>query len=180
MPDVAFDAVRRGGLRLVRLREIDPLGRSRRHQPLGACWAGLIAIADQLRASQGLTSLDGPTQTLPALYGLPAADFHDITSGNNGYPAGPATTCAQALARPWPTSWCPAWRAFSASIGSRDRDSSTQSAGYFGQSVTFTATVLAPPGTGTPTGTVTFRDGSLILGTAPLGSDGQASFSTPH
>ena len=43
-------------------------------------WAGLIAIADQLRAAQGLASLDGPTQTLPKLYSLPAADFHKITS----------------------------------------------------------------------------------------------------
>ena len=48
------------------------------------CWAGLIAIADQMRASQGLGSLDGPSQTLPKLYALPSADFHDITSGSNG------------------------------------------------------------------------------------------------
>ncbi len=48
------------------------------------CWAGLIAIADQLRAGQGLTPLDGATQTLPKLYSLSTADFHDITSGSNG------------------------------------------------------------------------------------------------
>jgi autotransporter-associated beta strand protein len=53
------------------------------------CWAGLIAIADQGRSLLTLGSLDGPTQTLPALYGLPASDYHDITTGNNGYPAGP-------------------------------------------------------------------------------------------
>ena len=54
------------------------------------CWAGLVAIADQLRVSQGLGPLDGRSQTLPALYGLPAADFHDITSGSNGgFSAGP-------------------------------------------------------------------------------------------
>ena len=52
-------------------------------------WAGLIAIADQGRALQGLAPLDGPTQTLPAIYSLPASDFHDITVGNNGYEAGP-------------------------------------------------------------------------------------------
>jgi subtilase family serine protease len=44
-------------------------------------WAALIAIADQGRALAGETALDGPTQTLPMLYSLPAADFHDITSG---------------------------------------------------------------------------------------------------
>jgi hypothetical protein len=54
------------------------------------CWAGLIAIVDQGRALQGEGSLDGPTQTLPALYSLPASDFHDITIGSNGgYNAGP-------------------------------------------------------------------------------------------
>lgn len=53
-------------------------------------WAGLIAIADQGRALAGMNSLDGPTQTLPRLYSLPSADFHDITSGFNGrYSAGP-------------------------------------------------------------------------------------------
>ena len=52
-------------------------------------WAGLISIVDQGRALRGLSSLDGPTQTLPMLYSLPQSDFHDILSGNNGYAAGP-------------------------------------------------------------------------------------------
>jgi hypothetical protein len=48
----------------------------------------------------------------------------------------------------------------------------------FGQVVTFTANVLAkPPGSGTPTGTVTFMDFGSALGTASL-SGGQATFST--
>jgi hypothetical protein len=47
-------------------------------------WAGLIAVADQGRAINGLSSLDGPSQTLPMLYKAPASDFHDITTGNNG------------------------------------------------------------------------------------------------
>jgi hypothetical protein len=47
-------------------------------------WAALAAIADQGRALAGLGSLDGATQTLPTLYQLPGADFHDITSGSNG------------------------------------------------------------------------------------------------
>jgi len=48
------------------------------------CWAGLIVIANQIRATNKLGSLDGASQTLPALYSLPANDFHDITSGSNG------------------------------------------------------------------------------------------------
>ncbi len=50
-------------------------------------WAGIIAIADQGRSLRSRGSLDGPTQTLPILYRLPRRDFHEITVGNNGFPA---------------------------------------------------------------------------------------------
>jgi hypothetical protein len=53
-------------------------------------WAGLIAIANQGRVLAGVSPLDGPTQTLPALYAIPRTDFNDITSGDNGvFSAGP-------------------------------------------------------------------------------------------
>lgn len=56
--------------------------------------------------------------------------------------------------------------------------SSSPNPSVFGQGVTFTATVtVIPPETGTPTGTVTFRDGLTTIGTGTLNS-GQASFST--
>jgi subtilase family serine protease len=48
-------------------------------------WAALIAIADQMRVTNGLGTLNGATQTLKALYAAPAADFHDITSGSTQY-----------------------------------------------------------------------------------------------
>jgi hypothetical protein len=49
----------------------------------------------------------------------------------------------------------------------------------FGQSVTFTAIVAVnAPGAGTPTGTVTFMDGSSVLGTGTLGTAGTATFTT--
>jgi hypothetical protein len=47
-----------------------------------------------------------------------------------------------------------------------------------GQSVTFTATVVPATGTGTPTGTVTFKDGTTTLGTGTLNGSGVATFST--
>src|SRR6185369_14580584 len=48
------------------------------------------------------------------------------------------------------------------------------------QSVTFTATTVAnAPGTATPTGTVTFKDGTRILGTASL-SAGTARFTVSN
>ena len=45
-----------------------------------------------------------------------------------------------------------------------------------GQTVTFTATVTSAGGV--PTGTVTFRDGNVVLGSRTLNTAGQASFST--
>jgi len=49
----------------------------------------------------------------------------------------------------------------------------------FGQSVTFTATVTAyGPGSGTPTGTVTFMDGLTDIGTGMLDASGTATFAT--
>ena len=45
--------------------------------------------------------------------------------------------------------------------------------------MTFTATVTAAsPGSGTPTGSVTFYDGTTILGTGSLRGSGTATFTT--
>ena len=63
-------------------------------------WAGLMAIVDQGRALAGKTSMDGFTQTLPALYKLPSIDFHDITSGSNGFSAGPGYDLVTGLGTP--------------------------------------------------------------------------------
>jgi hypothetical protein len=55
---------------------------------------------------------------------------------------------------------------------------SSHNPSVFDQSVTFTATVVAiAPGSGTPTGTVTFKNGATVLGTGTL-SSGKATFST--
>ncbi len=56
---------------------------------LGApAWAAIVAIVDQGRALQGKGSLDGATQTLPALYQLPAADFHAVATPLQSSPWG--------------------------------------------------------------------------------------------
>src|SRR5262249_36062200 len=48
-----------------------------------------------------------------------------------------------------------------------------------GQAVTFRVGVTAvAPGAGTPTGTVTFKDGGVILGTFAVGADGTATLTT--
>jgi hypothetical protein len=46
----------------------------------------------------------------------------------------------------------------------------------YANTVTFTATVTSPDGT--PTGTVTFKDGNTVLGTGTLDAAGKATFST--
>ena len=53
-------------------------------------WAGMIAIANQGRQIFGGSALSGPTETLPGLYSAIdySRNYHDITAGNNGYPAG--------------------------------------------------------------------------------------------
>jgi hypothetical protein len=55
---------------------------------------------------------------------------------------------------------------------------SSPSPSKVGQNVTFTATVTRSPGTGTPTGTVQFYDGTTLLGSGPLGPNGKATFTT--
>jgi hypothetical protein len=54
----------------------------------------------------------------------------------------------------------------------------TSSQIFLGQNVTFTATVAHVLGTGTPTGTVTFKDGGTQIGTGTLNSSGSATLST--
>jgi subtilase family serine protease len=51
-------------------------------------WAGLVAIVNQGRAVNGNSSLNG-SDLLAQIYKVSANDFHDITSGSNGYQAGP-------------------------------------------------------------------------------------------
>ncbi len=64
------------------------------------CWAGLVAIADQLRVSAGLAPLEGSSQTLPGLYALPPGDFHDVVSGDNGNAAAVGYDMATGLGTP--------------------------------------------------------------------------------
>ncbi len=83
-PDVAYDADPNTGFPVY-----DTYGTGTTFEQVGGTsdaapqWAGLIALADQGRILAGSGSLNGQTQTLPMLYSLPAADFHDITSGTS-------------------------------------------------------------------------------------------------
>ncbi|HLJ95144.1 MAG TPA: S53 family peptidase [Gemmataceae bacterium] len=67
-------------------------------------WAALIALADQALALQKIGSLDGATQTIPALYNLAntsyATYYNDIVDGYNGYQAGPGYDLVTGLGSP--------------------------------------------------------------------------------
>jgi hypothetical protein len=90
-PDVAFDGDPSTGVEVYETAlgtgqgSWEPVGGT----SLGApAWAAIIAIADQGRALAGKGSLDGPTQTLPTLYALPAIDFHTVAARTPASPWG--------------------------------------------------------------------------------------------
>ncbi len=69
--------------------------------------------------------------------------------------------------------------AYEAQISTTTTITSSGSPSVFAQMVTFTVSVgVVAPGAGTPTGTVTFMDGSTPLATVTLDGSGQATFST--
>lgn len=63
-------------------------------------------------------------------------------------------------------------------IGTSTALASTPNPSFAGQAVTFTATVTKSGGSGTPTGTVTFKDGGSTLGAGTLNGASAASFTT--
>jgi len=62
-------------------------------------WAGLVAIADQGLATGKKGSLSN-TQAQTDLYALPSSDFHNITTGFNGYSATPGYDLVTGLGSP--------------------------------------------------------------------------------
>ncbi|HEV3416877.1 MAG TPA: dockerin type I domain-containing protein [Pirellulales bacterium] len=103
IPDVAFDANPNTG---VSIYDSYDFGTTNPWVKVGGtslsapAWGTLIAIADQGRASIGVASLDGPTQTLPTIYSLSSNDFNDIITGNNGFAAGPGYDLVTGLGTP--------------------------------------------------------------------------------
>ncbi|MCC6424682.1 MAG: S53 family peptidase [Phycisphaerales bacterium] len=102
-PDVAYDADPKSGFSVY-----DSTGGSNNgpwYQVGGTSagspqWAALVAIADQGRGYLGKGSMDGRREVLPDLYQMSTADFHDITSGFNGYFAQPGYDLVTGLGSP--------------------------------------------------------------------------------
>jgi subtilase family serine protease len=88
-PDVAFDGDPNSG---VAVYATDPDTGQGAWQIVGGtslgapAWAGLIATVDQGRALVGQPSLDGPTETLPALYAAATTDFHAVAASTGSNP----------------------------------------------------------------------------------------------
>ena len=161
-PDVSFDADPLTG---VAVYDSNPLPGSVGPWQIGSgtslgtpCWAGLIAIVDQGRALEGKPSLDGPSQTLPALYGLPSHDFRDITSGwNGGFTAGPGYDEVTGLGSPVANLLVPALIAYPFQFNPSSIPDGTAGTAY-------SATITVSGGTGNKT--ITY---SLTSGTIPAG-----------
>jgi hypothetical protein len=65
-------------------------------------WSALLAIVDQGRTynTNGQTGTLGTKDVLTQLYKVKSSDFHDITSGNNGYKASPGYDLVTGLGSP--------------------------------------------------------------------------------
>jgi subtilase family serine protease len=99
-PDVSFNADPNSGI--VAYSSVSDQGPSGWFQGWGtsaAAWASLIAIVDQGLATEGKGPLS-TSQVLTELYSLPNEDFHDITSGFNGYSATPGYDLVTGLGTP--------------------------------------------------------------------------------
>ena len=110
-------------------------------------WAGLIAIANQGRVLNGLGTLNGATQTLPALYSLPSSDFHDITTGNNGYAAGSGYDLVTGLGTPEANLLVPALAGYGAAASAAPTITTNPVSQSLiaGNTATFTATATGTP-----------------------------------
>jgi subtilase family serine protease len=91
VPDVAFDGDPNTG---VEVYSTDPISGEGSWQVFGGtsvgapAWAGVIAIVDQGRALTSKSSLDGASETLPALYAAPSTSFNSVSSSTPGFPSG--------------------------------------------------------------------------------------------
>jgi RHS repeat-associated protein len=124
---------------------------------------GTISFLDGT-ASLGTVTLGSGGQAVLSLPGLPVGS-HTITAvyAGNGYFLGTTSAVLAQSVNPATTSTALA---------------SSANPSAAGQAVTFTATVsVASPGSGTPTGSITFADGSTTLGSATL-SGGVATLTT--
>src|SRR5439155_56531 len=167
--------------------------------------AGELVVAAVLTSGQPVFVTPGSSQMVPYVfdvrYGSASADLEDILSCAAGpqqasltfgatdtwhmvlatfKPLAGASTTTTSPTSTTTTSPTPTSTTTTHTVtnpGTTTGVSSSGHASVSGQSVTFAATVTAKSaGAGTPTGTVTFKDGPSTLGTGTPNSSGQAMF----
>jgi subtilase family serine protease len=134
-------------------------------------FAGLVAIANQGRALDGQSTLNGLTQTLPDLYSLPSSDFHDVTTGSNGtYSAGPGYDLVTGLGTPVANLLVPALAGYSStqppSVSAPSAESLAENSTVVfstsgGDAITLTD---SQAGSNSDSLTLSVADGTLTLG----------------
>ncbi len=130
--------------------------------PAGA--SGTVQFLDGATAL-GTVSLSGGTASL-AVSTL-ATGTHSVTatySGDSNYATSTSPVVTQIVN--------------ASSIGTTTSLASLPNPATFGQQVAFAAAVIASSGTSTPTGSVVFLDGTTPMGSAAVGGDGTATFTT--
>jgi subtilase family serine protease len=143
--------------------------------------AAMVAIADEGRAIEGVGSLYGNTQTLPALYSLPSTDFNDITQGSTGpspeFAAGPGYDLTTGRGSPVGNLLIPALAAYGTSSSSSPTVtaiSPTTGPAAGGTFVTITGTNLtgatAVDFGSTPATNVVVDSSTEITATSPAGT----------
>ena len=152
IPDVSFDADPNSG---VAVYDSYANGSSAPWEQVGGTsfsspsWGALIAIANQGRVINGLTTLNGATQTLPMLYALSASDFHDVTTGSNGYAASTGYDLVTGRGSPY------------ANLVARDLSGSSSSGSNTGDAFEPDNTQATAANLGTVTGTQTWTNLSI-------------------
>ena len=136
--------------------------------------AALVSIANQGRILNGLTTLDGYSQTLPALYSLSSANFHDITTGNNGFSAGAGYDLVTGIGSPIANDLVPALAGYQvsqpATVTAPLGVSINENGSYFTNSITAADSAA--------TGTSDSMSLSVINGTLALGSTTGLTFNS--
>lgn len=125
---------------------------------------GTVTFFDGM-TNLGPGTLNGSGKATLTLSNLPlGADSITVSYGGDGnYQAGSSPTFTETINQ----------------AATKTVVTSSSKPSVYGQSVTFTATVtITKPGSGTPTGTVTFMDGSTTLGPGTLNGAGQATYTT--
>jgi len=160
-------------------------------------FAGILAVLNQFLVQNQVQAKSGLGNINPKLYGMAAGAaagvFHDVTTGDNivpcqmgtpdcadghfGYKAGVGYDLVTGLGSVDANNLVTVWAGIPVSSTTTTLTASPATITAGGSAV-LTATVKAASGTRSPTGTVSFTLGSLLLGDATLsGSGGSASAS---